>query len=107
MLSPDAFANDGDPITSNSCHVGWGTIDEVQCAGITDISGTGPWMFDSRDEKEVDGTIVDNQVVFKANPNYWDKNEKPSIETLIIKRYEDSNAVKAALLNGDLDIVWG
>ena len=91
------------------CHVGWGTIDEVRSMRRYNrhIGNWSVWMFDSRDEKEVDGTIVDNQVVFKANPNYWDKNEKPSIETLIIKRYEDSNAVKAALLNGDLDIVWG
>ena len=29
MLSPAAFANDADPLTSNSCHVGWGTIEST------------------------------------------------------------------------------
>ena len=112
MLSPAAFANDADPLTSNSCHVGWGTITsddsdvEVVCAGITNISGTGPFMFESRTSEALDEeTTVDNEVVFKANPNYWDG--APSIETLIIKRYEDSEAVKAALLDGSLDLVWG
>jgi len=111
MLSPAAFANDADPFTSNSCHVGWGNITSsnsdkmVQCAGITNISGTGPFVFDSRAEETIGDTKVDNEVVFKGNTNYW--GGAPSMETLIIKRYEDSDAVKAALLDGSLDLVWG
>jgi nickel transport system substrate-binding protein len=110
MLSPSAFANDADPLTSNSCHVGWGTVEDedttVVCAGITAISGTGPFMFESRATEDLDEeTTVDNEVVFKANPTYWDG--ASDIETLIIKRYEDSDAVKKALLEGNLDIVWG
>lgn len=111
MLSPGAFAGDKDPFNNNSCHAGWGTIEgegfqTVVCAGITNIAGTGPFMFDSRVQEQLDEeTTVDNEVVFKANPKYWDG--PPSIETLIVKRYEDSDAVKAALLDGSLDIVWG
>lgn len=123
MLSPAAFANDADPLTSNSCHVGWGTIESttddtgdtvvVVCAGITDISGTGPYMYDSRESVDLvdddtgETTTVDNKVIFQANPNYWDGSGQPSIETLIIQRYKDSDAVKAALLDGSLDILWG
>ena len=43
--------------------------------------------------------------MFKGNSNYWDG--APSIETLVVERYENSAEVKDALLNGDLDLVWG
>jgi len=111
MLSPAAFANDADPFTSNSCHVGWGTItsddpnETVVCAGITAISGTGPFAFDSRSSVEIDDATVDDQVVFLGNTNYWDG--APSIEKLIIQRYDSSEDVKDALLDGSLDLVWG
>ena len=104
MLSPNAFAG-LDPVTSNSCHVGW-EPEGITCAGITAISGTGPFKFVSRTQEELDAeTTVDNEVVFAGNTEYWDG--PPSIETLIVKRYEDSDAVKEALLDGSLDLVWG
>jgi ABC-type transport system substrate-binding protein len=112
MLSPTAFAGDADPFTSNSCHVGWGEIEDpsggptVVCAGITAIAGTGPFAFESRTQEDLgDDTVVDNEVVFSANPTYWDG--APSFSSLVIKRYEDSDSVKAALLDGSLDLVWG
>ena len=110
MLSPAAFPNDADPLTANSCHVGWGDITSdgvtVKCAGTTAISGTGPFMFSDRTSVALDAdTTVDSQVVFNAHSSYWGK--VPSIDTLIVKRYENSDAVKAALLNGSLDLVWG
>jgi ABC-type transport system substrate-binding protein len=112
MLSPTAFAGDGDPLTSNSCHVGWGNITgadpnvTVNCAGIVNVSGTGPFKFDSRTpETLADGSTVDGEVVFQQNTDYWAGT--PSIETLVIKYYDTSDAVKAALLDGSLDIVWG
>ena len=43
--------------------------------------------------------------MFKGNSNYWDG--APSIETLVVERYENSAEVKDALLNRDLDLVWG
>ena len=104
MLSPAAFAG-LDPVTSNSCHVGW-EPEGITCAGITAISGTGPFRFVSRAQEDLDeDTTVDNEVVFAANEAYWDG--PPSIKELIIKRYDDSEAVKAALLDGSLDLVWG
>jgi len=110
MLSPAAFAGDKDPLNSNSCHVGWGSIksdatgDTVECAGITAVSGTGPFMLDSRTPKIVDGeTVGDDKVVFQRHPTYWDGVQ--AIETLIINRYESADDVKAALLNGSLDLV--
>jgi len=111
MLSPASFAGDADPLTSNSCHVGWGIVESetggpnVTCAGITNISGTGPFMFSSRSSVNIEGEEVDDQVIFTRNTNYWDGT--PSIETLIIQRYETSKEVKNALLNGTLDVVWG
>jgi ABC-type transport system substrate-binding protein len=112
MLSPSSFVGNADPFANNSCAVGWGNITDsdggptVFCAGITNISGTGPFMFDSRSPKTTaDGSTVDGEVIFERNPTYWDG--VASIETLIIKHYETSDEVKAALLDASLDLVWG
>ena len=48
---------------------------------------------------------MDADVVFEAFQDYW--GGAPDIEFLKVVRYEDSNAVKAALNDGTLDIVWG
>lgn len=111
MLSPAAFA-DLDPITGNSCHVGWGNVTSseggtsITCAGIQNISGTGPFMFGSRiSSTDADGTTVDDEVVFLRNGNYW--GGVPSIEQLVVVRHETAEEVKNALLDGSLDAVWG
>lgn len=113
MLSPAAFHPDG-PVAGNSCPVAWGAVgmddDAVTCAGILNISGTGPFVFESRVSSNVTGedgelTEVDDEVVFVRNEQYW--RGAPSIERLVLVRYPDSASVKAALLDGTLDMVWG
>jgi nickel transport system substrate-binding protein len=107
MLSPTAFAEgvDTNPNTHNSCHVGWGTIasenDDVVCAGIAYVSGTGPFSLESRN---TEGDI-DTEVIFTANSNYW--NGAPAFDTLKVVHYNDSNEAKDALIDGDLDVIWG
>ena len=117
MLSPAAFVggNTSDPTKANSCHIGWGRIesdvhDTIECAGIKYVSGTGPFVFTSRENvtiTEADGTEMemDNKVVFSSNQEYWDG--APAFETLVIQRYKSSEEVKQALVNGPLDLVWG
>lgn len=114
MLSPQAFVGgaESDPYTANSCHAGWGTVtadgfDDVICAGTTAISGTGPFKFESRESLTLDDgeTTVDTEVVFSSFADYW--GGMPDIETLKVVRYESSEDVKEALLNGSLDLVWG
>ena len=113
MLSPNSFANGptSSANTANSCHVGWGTIgsdespDDVVCAGISNIAGTGPLVFTSRTSEMIDESEVDTEVVFTANSNYW--NGVPDFDTLKVVRYESSEDVKMALLNGTLDVIWG
>ena len=111
MLSHVVFAGNKDPYNSNSFHVGWRVIDgvyggkKVNCTGITDISGTGPFKFVSRKLVELDDeTTVDEEVIFSGRSDYWDGTS--SIETLIVKHYKDSIEVKNALLDGSLDLVW-
>lgn len=112
MLSPAAFANPDDPLSENSCHAGWGTVStsgvsgnvSISCSGIRNISGTGPYQFASRTPNGQDSTI-DDKVLFVRNERYWDG--APSIEELVIVRYETSNEVKEALRSGELDAMWG
>ncbi len=113
MLSPGAFANgtDSSANTTNSCHIGWGTIgsetnpEDVVCAGISKISGTGPLKFVERKNVTIDGKDVDSEVIFSSNYKYW--GGEPFFQTLKVVRYETSNDAKAALLDNKLDVIWG
>ncbi|KAL9190656.1 hypothetical protein ACHAXT_000362 [Thalassiosira profunda] len=114
MISPAAFPNgfDSDPLTSNSCHLDWGviegteTLETVNCVGPTAIYGTGPFKFVSKDTEDLgDGDSRDNTVTFEAFENYW--GGASAIKELQIVRYDTSDEVKADLLNGNLDVVWG
>jgi ABC-type transport system substrate-binding protein len=113
MISPNAFVvtdpstNGTDALDANSCHLDWGTIDktefneEVNCAGIQSIAGTGPFKFDS---KEIaDG--ADTRVIFTAHEDYW--GGVSAVKRLEVVRYVSDIAVRDALLNGELDVVWG
>ena len=118
MISPKAFAdgNSTDPISANSCQLDWGVIEgtdvveDVVCAGIASISGTGPFMFESKDTvnmTDAEGEIeqVDTKVVFLANEDFW--GGAPAVKRLEVIHYETSEQVKTALLSGELDVVWG
>mmetsp|Transcript_10549 Transcript_10549/g.25465 ORF Transcript_10549/g.25465 Transcript_10549/m.25465 type:complete len:297 (-) Transcript_10549:79-969(-) len=109
MISPNAFVagNATDPLAQNSCHLDWGTVDgtefkeEVNCAGIQDVSGTGPYKLFDKDTS--DGS--DNRVIFDAHEDYW--GGAADIKRLEVVRYATDGEVKDALLSGELDIVWG
>eukprot|EP00586_Coscinodiscus_wailesii_P017376 CAMPEP_0172493346 /NCGR_PEP_ID=MMETSP1066-20121228/24754_1 /TAXON_ID=671091 /ORGANISM="Coscinodiscus wailesii, Strain CCMP2513" /LENGTH=647 /DNA_ID=CAMNT_0013263469 /DNA_START=48 /DNA_END=1991 /DNA_ORIENTATION=+ len=117
FLSPNAFAEgpNSDPYTANSCERGWGTLESddgttVVCAGISNITGTGPFAYDSRVTSilttgDFDETSVDDEVVFKRNDNYW--GQPPGIATLKVVRYDSAQDIEAALLDGSLDVMWG
>ena len=59
FLSPNAFFEGpmSDPYTTNSCERGWGTLEsetfpgtpKVVCVGTANVSGTGPFVFASRE----------------------------------------------------------
>jgi len=113
MMSPAKFADGAttDPTTRNSCPVG-NDCDDVVCAGITGIAGTGPWKFTSKvdtvPEELIRGSPANDEVTFTRNTEHWDYTAAAwNVETLKIKRYADGAAVKAALLDGSLDAVIG
>jgi len=60
------------------------------------IAGLGPYTLTSfkRDE----------EVVFKANPNYF--GPKPKIDTIIIRYFADATTMRLALESGELDLVY-
>lgn len=104
MLSPASFATNASDghLTNNSCPPGWsGDLTAIHCSGITSPVGTGPFKYVSRSE---DGD-KDAEVVFHRFDDYW--GGPPDIEVLKIKYYETASAVKAALLDGSLDMVAG
>ena len=116
MISPGAFPDNAHPLDANACSLNWGEVDgkdvleNVTCVGQQGPYGTGPFKFKSRDtvdftNDEGKPDSYDNEVVFEANNDYWDGDV--AIQTLVIKRYENEESVKAALLDQSLDMVWG
>jgi ABC-type transport system substrate-binding protein len=112
MISPKAFVssdsstNATNPLTHNSCHLDWGTVDTnfseaVNCVGIQSIAGTGPFVFVEKETAD----LIDQRVIFKANEDYW--SGAPLVKQLEIVHYASSSDVKGALLNQELDLMWG
>jgi ABC-type transport system substrate-binding protein len=103
MLSPASFVSGitTDPVTQNSCHVGWGTItgngQTIVCAGILSASGTGPFKYIA--------TNPNGDVQFDRNVNYW--RGAPQVDTILLKKYATHAAVMSSLLDGSLDAVMG
>jgi peptide/nickel transport system substrate-binding protein len=64
-------------------------------AFILKPTGTGPYM--------VDSFTVNDQAIYKVNPNYREAN-KPFFETVNIKTQED--AIRSVLQTGDWDFAW-
>jgi len=111
MLSPQSFANGpaSDPVTDNSCPLRWdrpvnvdGTASSVRCKGVRSFHGTGPWIFSGNTLRQ-DGSI--SEMKFLKNPNHWAA--QGNIEELIVRNYNTSELVEAALLDGSLDMVVG
>lgn len=110
FASPAAFAQgaNSDPDLHNSCESGdfgskWDFLEEdVTCLGLSAPIGTGPFKYVSR-EAGPDGS--DNKIVFARNADYY--GQKAGIETLHVVRYEDTAAVEAALMSGELDMALG
>ena len=119
MQSPNMFVGglESDPLTQNSCPAGWGNITDfgvtVECAGIVgggvseggSVAGTGRWKYAGT---ETDDAGAIQAVRFAANPDHWDAASGPhAVEELVVVAYPDHDAVKAALLDGELDAVLG
>jgi len=61
--------------------------------------GTGPFMFESWEK--------DQQIVLRRNPNYWNKDAVPKVETVIFRVIKESNLRVDALLKGEIDAMDG
>mmetsp|Transcript_29826 Transcript_29826/g.43410 ORF Transcript_29826/g.43410 Transcript_29826/m.43410 type:complete len:594 (-) Transcript_29826:135-1916(-) len=111
MASPNTFASglDSHPELENSCNPGaskWKNIEAIEdfnCAGLAASIGTGPFEFVSREAN--DNGTGDKSVLFARHDDYW--GPKPEIELVELKAYEDTDAVEAALLSGELDMALG
>jgi len=103
MLSPNSFVNgiSTSPKTHNSCHKGWGNItgngETITCAGITSVSGTGPFSYVE--------TLGNGDATFNRHAQYW--HSVPEVESIVVKKFATSAEVMAALQAGTLDAVMG
>jgi len=118
MMSPNMFVGglESDPLTQNSCPVGWGNVTDsgitVICAGIIGggvneggtVSGTGRWKYV---EVETDDDGLVKEVHFTINDNHWDAPSGNHVTQMVVVSYPSHASVKAALLDGSLDAVLG
>lgn len=73
------------------------TVAELGTENDAAAIGTGAYYVESKTTGEV--------TVLKANPNYWNTEEMPSIETLNYWYIPDNNTALAALQSGEIDVV--
>jgi len=108
MLSPNSFKSGRgtSPVDENSCPVKWGSPSingkTVTCVGVASFKGTGPWVYDETKNK-ADGSM--DEVVFTKNSAWW--GQHGGVEVIRAKAHASSDAVKAALMDGSLDMVVG
>jgi len=127
FISPSSFVGGlaNDPVTQNSCPPAWGTAVlngvTVTCAGQTKIAGTGRWQYVNTVREDGvtvvqtgveqipsnGGTPLANSVTMNRFANHWEGAAARQVETIRFVRYADHAAVKAALLDGSLDMVVG
>ena len=136
MLSPASFVGT-DPLTHNSCHVGWDSDLTLTCAGITAVAGTGPWQYAGMTcdddttattygstccagTASADGSCGDG-VSTAAKSALFNKNAAgaghasnagywggaPSLDSITVQYYATHADVKAALIAGTLDVAIG
>jgi ABC-type transport system substrate-binding protein len=111
MLAPESFqaGASSSPVTHNSCPTKWsppqnmdGTDSNVQCVGVRDFNGTGPWKVGGITTRS-DGSI--SEMKFLKNDDWW--GPRGNIDELIVKNYNTSAEVEQALLARTLDMVVG
>lgn len=105
VLSPNCYAegSTSSPTSNNSCPAGWdGDISELTCSGVKCVAGTGPWKYMSH-TLTGDGHV--EQMTFAKHNDWW--GVRGDVTELVVKGYKTADAVKAALLNNELDMVVG
>ncbi|HYF93324.1 MAG TPA: ABC transporter substrate-binding protein [Symbiobacteriaceae bacterium] len=61
--------------------------------------GTGPFIFKS--------WAKDQQIVLEKNPNYWNKNAQPKVDTVIFKVIKEGSLRVDAVVKGEVDAIDG
>lgn len=106
ILSPNCYQDgpSSSPVTANSCPTKWDRPgnSNVRCVSVNCSAGTGPWKFVSRTLRS-DDTV--EQMVLSKNDDWW--GSRGDITELVVKSYTTADAVKQALLGGQLDMVVG
>lgn len=112
IASPASFVEglESDPDLHNSCSPGgfgqkYESIeDNVNCAGLKNPIGTGPFKFVSRTPL-AGAEGIDENVRFEKNAEYW--GDQPSFRFVDVKYYETTDKVYEALIDGSLDMALG
>ncbi|MBN1528700.1 MAG: ABC transporter substrate-binding protein [Thermoleophilaceae bacterium] len=76
----------------------WGKLspDERDKYAGEDGVGSGPFVLDKFEKGQF--------ARFKANPNYW--GGKPAVDTVVLRKFNNPDAMVAALKTGELDAAW-
>jgi ABC-type transport system substrate-binding protein len=111
VLAPSCYAEGptSSPVTANSCPTKWdkpgnmdGSKSNVRCLSINCSVGTGPWKYTSKTLR-TDGSV--EQLLLSKNTDWW--GTQGDVTELVVKSYTSADAVKQALLGGQLDMVVG
>jgi len=92
-------------VSENSCPLKWGSPsggNNITCVGIKSPIGTGPWKVKETITRTDDSIEA---LIFDKNSEWWGVHG--DVETIRVKQYATADEVKAALLDGSLDMVVG
>lgn len=81
----------------------YGIRDKELCESTGDPTAQETWV--GCGPYYIDSFTRDAEIVLKANPNYWDKENMPHIETVYCDIIPDSNTAFVAMQTGELDIL--
>lgn len=81
----------------------YGIRDKELCESVGDPTAQETWV--GCGPYYIESFTRDAEIVLKANPNYWDKENMPHIETVYCDIIPDSNTAFVAMQTGELDIL--
>jgi peptide/nickel transport system substrate-binding protein len=70
-------------------------VGETKYGSGTKVMGSGPY--------ELASWSAGNDIVLKANPNYWDPSLRPKVGQVTLKFITDTSTITSALLSGEID----
>jgi len=73
-------------------------VEQGENAGVDGMVGTGSYMFSDY--------VAGDHITMVKNPEYWDKENLPKLETILIRFISESSVALIEMENGNVDLIY-